>query len=147
MVIPDLWPALRGLSPVHPGLSPAFKELSLVHSGLWLTLPDLSPALSGFSLVLSDATEGLRNVLRFCQLHRSSAQCKSVRTQHALCQLTAGDLTSSANNFNMLPDTPAAKKWAFRLYKSILRYSCKHLPRWRCTQDATRFDLLNSHIW
>jgi len=47
-VVPDMSPALRGLSPVHPDLSPVHQDLSPAH-------PDMLPLLPGAPKVLSGA--------------------------------------------------------------------------------------------
>jgi len=49
-------------------------------------------------------------------------------------------LTSASKYFQMLPAPPGALQSALRLCTSILTCFWKHLQRWRCIQDAMRFD-------
>jgi len=76
----------------------------------------------------------------------ASAKCKSARKPHANLPDTAFNLTSESKYFQMLPGPPWAKERALRLCKSIPWCSWKLRQIWRCIQDATRFDLKDSHM-
>jgi len=69
-------------------------------------------------------------------IHIASAKCKSVRTPQANLPDTSVDCTCAFKHCKMLPGPPGANQSALRLYKSILRCFWKHLPLWRCIQDA-----------
>jgi len=77
----------------------------------------------------------------------TSAKCKSVWKPHHNCPYTPVALTSASKYFRMLPAPPGALQYAFRLCKSILRCSRKHLQLCRCLQDATRLTVRIVKFW
>jgi hypothetical protein len=58
---------------------------------------------------------------------RTSAKCNSVWKQHGNLPDTPVDLTGVPKLLQMLPGPPGAKQSALRLWKSILRWSWKHV--------------------
>jgi len=71
----------------------------------------------------------------------ASGRCESVRNPQTNLPGTPVDFTSAPNSFHIPPCPPGDKQSPFRLCKSNVRYSWKHLQRWRNLQKATRFDL------
>jgi len=77
----------------------------------------------------------------------TSGKCKSVWKPHAhLLDTQLAPTSASTKYFQMLPGPPGALQSTFRLCKSILRSSWKHLKLWRYIQDATRLDYSDSQI-
>jgi hypothetical protein len=77
----------------------------------------------------------------------TSAKCKLVRKPHANLRDTSVFINSALKYIQMLQGPPGALQCAFRLCKSIIRCSWKHLLLWWCIQDATRLTIKIVQLW
>jgi len=87
------------------------------------------------------------NPISFNLQGTTSAKCNSVRKPYATLPDTLVALTTASKYSQMLPAPPGALQSAFRLCKSILTSSSKHLKWWRCIQDATRVSIRMVKLW